>query len=87
MDCFNCIDALGHVGYLLITAGMLAIGHNKMSGWLLRLAGESIWLAIGFMTELSSIWFWGIIFILIDIKMFMLWRKKKLIAKNCDTCS
>ena len=87
MDCFNCIDALGHVGYLLITAGMLAIGYNKMSGWLLRIAGEVIWLAIGFMTELSSIWFWGIIFIFIDLKMFVLWRKRKVIAKNCDTCS
>lgn len=69
-------DFLGHVGYILIAAGMLAIGHGRPYGWVLRIVGELTWLLVGMMVGMSSIWFWGTIFIVLDLCMYYKWRKE-----------
>lgn len=71
-------DALGHLGYLLIFAGTALIARERAAGWLLRLAGEAMWLLIGLFgnTGLASIWVWGIAGMLVDSYGFYRWRHR-----------
>lgn len=66
------IDLIGHVGYVLLLLGSILIGHKHPTGWLLRLAGQLIWVGLGTAMGMSSIWVWGIAFVIID---YMNWRK------------
>jgi hypothetical protein len=70
------IDAFGHIAYSLIGAGMVMLARNNPVGWLVRLAGEFIWVVLGFFLGLSSVWLWGIVFMAIDTVGFYKWRKK-----------
>ena len=60
------IDLLGHLGYLLLFIGQFLIAQHAIMGWPLRIMGELIWLYLGVKLKLSSIWFWGIIFVLVE---------------------
>lgn len=63
-------DLAGHVGYIFIALGLWQLTKKKQIGWLYRFIGETIWVILGFVLNLTSIWAWGIIFMLIDLKGF-----------------
>ena len=66
-------DILGHIGYFFLAAGMFFLARKSLWGWVLRLIGELIWLRIGFMIEMSSVVFWGVIFAGMEIYGFKKW--------------
>lgn len=69
------IDVLGHIGYVFITIGILLLTRKNIWGWLFRWMGEFIWLIIGILLDMSSIWSWGLIFLGLDIYGFYSWKK------------
>ena len=74
------IDLLGHVGYIFIALGIITLGSRKAYGWLLRLVGECIWLAIGIYLQLTSLYIWGAVFIILDLSVYIKW-----ISQNVDS--
>ena len=71
----NFIDGMGHVGYLYIALGMGLLSNRLKSGWVFRFIGEAIWVGLGITLGLSSIWIWGTIFCVIDIRGYLKWRE------------
>jgi hypothetical protein len=70
-------DMLGHVGYAFLFLGMILLARQHMLGWLFRLSGEAIWVVIGIGLSLTSVWFWGSIFMCIDAYGYWKWRKNE----------
>jgi len=66
------IDLIGHLGYIILVAGLLMVGRNLTVGWFVRFIGEMIWVVLGFAMGMTSIWAWGLVFAGID---FYTWRK------------
>lgn len=60
------LDLLGHGGYVLLLLGQLGVARGAPAGWLLRAAGELVWLWIGWQLGLSSIVLWGAVFIFVE---------------------
>ena len=71
------IDIVGHIAYASLLLGQILLTKKNTWGWALRFIGEIGWVAIGFIIGMSSIWVWGILFALIDIRGFIKWRKEK----------
>lgn len=71
------IDAVGHLGYILLMVGILMVGRSMTAGWLLRFLGEVIWVVLGTIMGMTSIWIWGSVFAVID---FYTWRKWKSVS-------
>lgn len=67
------INKIGHIGYLFIIFGMLLLAEQNTYGWVMRAIGEAIWLVVGIRMQMSSMWFWAVIFILLDIYGFYQW--------------
>ena len=78
-------DILGHIGYAILTIGMVLIAHKKISGWAFRAAGESVWVYVGFAIGMSSMWAWGLFFLCLEVYGYRTWRKK-LLSPNCFEC-
>jgi hypothetical protein len=78
-------DILGHIGYAILTVGMILIAHKKLSGWAFRAAGETLWIFVGFAIGISSMWTWGIFFLGLEFYGYRTW-KKKLLSKECIEC-
>ena len=74
------IDLFGHLGYILLLLGMILIRNKSKWGWILRLAGESIWIVLGIIMGISSIWFWSAIFAIIDGMGYFKWDREVRIA-------
>ena len=72
----DALDAFGHVGYTILAVGMLLIANGNALGWLFRLVGEFIWLVIGVCLNMSSMWIWGGVFLVIDLFGLITARKK-----------
>lgn len=70
-------DFLGHIGYISITAGMILLARKNIWGWLLRAMGEALWISIGVMLDLSSVYIWGFVFLGIEAYGFYTWREMK----------
>jgi len=66
-------DLVGHAGYCLILVGLILVAYKKPSGWLCRLAGEAVWVAIGLSIGMSSIWSWGAVFMVLDFSAYRYW--------------
>jgi|DEB0MinimDraft_6_1074348.scaffolds.fasta_scaffold159614_2 hypothetical protein len=71
------LDVFGHIGYLLLATGMFLLARKNILGWAFRGAGEAIWLFIGVEMNMSSIWFWGIVFLALEIHGFSSWKRMK----------
>jgi hypothetical protein len=67
------LDVWGHMGYVLIASGMAFLAAKNRLGWVLRFLGESIWIGVGVALGMSSIWFWGFVFLLIDLNGYWRW--------------
>jgi hypothetical protein len=84
------IDFFGHIGYGLIAAGMFLLSRKDKNGWILRFAGEGVWVVLGFALGLTSIWTWGLIFLGIDITGYVKWlasERKQLHSENDENVS
>lgn len=60
------LDAAGHGGYALLLAGQLCIARGLRAGWFLRMAGELVWIVIGWALGSSSIVLWGLAALLVE---------------------
>ena len=73
----TALDTLGHFAYLWILIGMVLLTGKHSIGWLIRLVGELLWVGIGILMGMSSIWFWGIVFMSIDLHGWLKWRRSE----------
>jgi hypothetical protein len=69
-------DILGHAGYISIITGLVLLARQNKWGWLCRMFGDVIWLIVGILTGMTSLWFWGFFFLGIDIWGFRKWNFK-----------
>jgi len=69
------LDVLGHIGYMFLAFGMYLLARKNMFGWVCRGVGELVWLFIGIEMQMSSIWFWGFMFLALEIYGFLSWKK------------
>ena len=67
------IDLLGHLFYATILIGMIGVSWKSRYGWAFRFAGELGWVWIGIVLDLSSIYSWGIIFMMVDLYSYWSW--------------
>lgn len=65
----NAVDLLGHFAYVLLCLGTVLIAKypGKNAGWLLRAAGDGMWVGLGFYLGLTSCVVWGALFTAIDL--------------------
>lgn len=70
-------DFWGHIGYIFILIGMILLTRKNIWGWVCRFIGEVVWLLVGLSMGMSSIWFWGSIFLVIDVVGFLKWKREK----------
>lgn len=68
-------DAVGHAGYALLIVGQLAVAHGIRTGWYLRLAGELLWIGIGWSIGSTSIVSWGLVGAAVEL--LGAWRSRK----------
>ena len=61
------IDAIGWVGYALLSIGMYQIARGRKIGWALRASGESIWIILSWKLGLTSGVVFGLLFLCIDL--------------------
>jgi hypothetical protein len=69
------LDQIGHIGYLFLFLGLIAISYKKRGGWALRFTGEAMWVYLGLKLAMTSIWLWGLVFLLVDMFGYVKWRK------------
>jgi len=69
-------DIFGHIGYLFIAVGLILLAQKSIFGWIFRIIGEMIWAVVGICIGMSALWFWGIIFLCLDVRGFIKWRKR-----------
>ena len=69
------IDLLGHIGYIFIASGMYLLSQKDGLGWVCRFMGEMLWVGIGLYINMTSIWVWGVVFMIIDLYGLMTWRR------------
>ena len=70
------LDIAGHFGYAFIALGMFLIAHKSAWGFASRFTGEVIWLVVGWLMQMSSIWTWGVLFLVIDAYGFIKWGRE-----------
>lgn len=63
----STLDLLGHLGYVLVFGGQLLISRGRPAGWGLRVAGDLLWICLGFPLGMLSISIWGTLFLVVDI--------------------
>ena len=71
------IDLCGHVGYILLLVGTYLVSKNHAAGWAMRGVGSAIWLCVGAVMGMSSIWIWGSFFLVLDVVGFRRWKRKR----------
>lgn len=69
------LDIAGHFGYAFIALGVYLLAQKSAWGFACRFIGEVIWLVVGVLLGMSSIWTWGILFLFIDGYGFIKWRR------------
>jgi hypothetical protein len=69
------LDIIGHVGYLFVFGGTVALARKRKIGWIMRIIGAAIWLSLGIVMGMSSLWFWESAFIVADIYGFSRWKQ------------
>jgi hypothetical protein len=72
------VDLLGHLGYLFLVVGHLAIARKMRFGFLFRVVGGLLWAGIGYYMGLSSILVWSFLFSCIDLYGWRKWRETRI---------
>ena len=75
-------DIAGHFGYFFIVVGMWLLTQKSYWGFAFRLVGETIWAVVGLCIGLTSIWAWGGVFMALDIRGIIKWRRERDVAEN-----
>lgn len=75
MDVPWIYDAWGHLGYVFILWGTLSLARKQRRGWILRGIGEAVWVVLGFVMGFTSMWFWGIVFLGLEVYGWYNWRE------------
>lgn len=57
------LDGLGHVAYASIVLGMILVAFKMREGWLFAIAGDVLWVYIGYRIKLWSVVLWQFAFI------------------------
>ena len=70
-------NLLGHIGYIFLVVGMILIARKHAIGWIFRMSGEVLWTIVGFALNMSSIWFWCLVFFCLDAYGYLSWKKSK----------
>lgn len=67
------VDFIGHFAYLLAVIGTVYVSKKDKNGFLARVISDSIWFVIGLYLNLSSIFLWSIVFLIVDIRAYKKW--------------
>lgn len=67
------VDFIGHFAYLLSVVGTIYVSKKEKNGFLARIIADSIWCLIGLYLNLSSIFLWSIVFLIVDIRGYKKW--------------
>ena len=78
------LDFFGHWGYFFLFVGLFYIGAKERVGWLFRFFGEIIWIYLGFVLGLTSVWGWGFVFLSLDIYNYRKWKATNE-TKQCES--
>ena len=70
------LDIAGHLSYILLAVGMFRLAIRQRDGWWFRFLGEAGWVVLGVEMQMTSIWVWGLFFMLLDINGFVNWRER-----------
>lgn len=73
-------DYFGHWGYAFLALGMFYLSHKEKVGWAFRFFGEAIWVILGYTMGMTSIWMWGLLFMVIDLIGFIRWQEAEKLA-------
>lgn len=76
------LDIIGHIGYLFLMLGQILLTQKSVWGWAARFIGEVTWIVIGFFLGMTSIWSWGILFAIIDLRGFFKWKKERKVDRE-----
>ena len=68
------VDLIGHFAYLLSVLGTIYVSKKDKNGFLARVISDIIWCLIGLYLNLSSIFIWSIVFLIVDIRAYRKWR-------------
>ena len=71
------IDLAGLLFYFWIAVGMYMLSNKDRVGWLFRFAGELGWVCTRVHYGMSSIWAWGLIFMVIDALGYRKWLNQE----------
>lgn len=71
------LDLFGHFFYACLALGMYLLAKKSKWGWVSRFIGEAGWLWIGWELGMSSIWMWGVAFLLMEIYGFWSWTSDR----------
>ena len=80
-------DLWGHVGYALLGFGMYLLAIKSIWGWISRFAGEVIWLVIGYVIGMTSMYTWGVFFLFMEVYGLYSWWGKKEASSLRGPCS
>ena len=69
------IDILGHIATLWLVTGTSMLSMKNRLGWLVRAVGQVLWILIGAIMGMTSIWIWGLVFVAMDIWGYFKWKK------------
>ena len=67
------VDFIGHFAYLLAVIGTIYVSKKDKNGFLARVISDAIWCVIGLYLNLSSIFLWSIVFLVVDIRAYRKW--------------
>jgi hypothetical protein len=70
-------DYVGHISYSFVALGLLLLARKNILGWVCRFIGEVGWLLIGWAINMSSLWFWGSIFLVLEVYGFQSWWRDR----------
>ncbi len=57
------LDRIGHGGYVLLFAGSMLIANQNIWGWPIHIAGDAVWIWIGWKLQMRSIVLWQLAFV------------------------
>jgi hypothetical protein len=70
------LDFFGHIGYFFLMIGQICITRKHIYGWIFRFCGELTWVIIGLIMGMTSIYIWGVAFMIIDVIGFFKWKRE-----------
>ena len=67
----RALNRLGHLAYLMLVAGQVAIAADHDVGFVVRTGGEVLWVYVGWKLRMSSVWGWCALFAAVDLAAYV----------------